>query len=200
MIKYKNISWDVPTYHKHLNTFLEEYMEKFPFRVRDENEAEYYRKIFRSKNVHKKYPVEKLFFWRGYIENNPPKTPYFLFYLLDKIKPTEQQIKAGYMYYAKKEKKVNTEFNHSTMDKILSDKKEKTEEEEKTNKQMAYWEQLQKNNPEEAEIISNKAKRMAYGSSAALKQNFAVGGPNTKINKALYNGCILAILEQKGVV
>ena len=199
MYEYKKLRWTNERLNEELIKWLEEYMEKFPFRVRDKKETEYYRKIFNHPNAHKKYGLERLLSWRGYIENNPPKTPYFLAYLIDKIEPGEYQIEAGYRHYFPKDtvkQSQKTEFQQPAMEAIRKQRSEEEKEREKMDAQVEYWEKLQKSSPVEADEIRKKAIAQANQSLAALRQKFSAGYGMRPQDEKFVTGCILAILEK----
>ena len=65
---YNRISWGDETLRKEFKKFLQDYAKAYPFKMGDQG---YIEKIFNSPNITKKYKIQNLLFWRGYMLSNP---------------------------------------------------------------------------------------------------------------------------------
>ena len=188
---YNRISWGDETLRKEFKKFLQDYAKAYPFKMGDQG---YIEKIFNSPNITKKYKIQNLLFWRGYMLSNPDAKYAKNFKTLIDSEWTPEGVEAGYKFYRKTTK--ISEFSHSAMEEIQKEKDELDYQEEQYNNGVKYWDYLKSNNPSEARIIENKALKLAGGCAGALQQKFSNSSAIKPSDRRLILGCVLTILEK----
>ena len=188
---YNRISWGDETLRKEFKKFLQDYAKADPFKLGDQG---YIEKIFNSPNITKKYKIQNLLFWRGYMLSNPDAKYAKNFKTLIDSEWTPEGVEAGYKFYRKTTK--ISEFSHSAMEEIQKEKDELDYQEEQYNNGVKYWDYLKSNNPSEARIIENKALKLAGGCAGALQQKFSNSSAIKPSDRRLILGCVLTILEK----
>ena len=188
---YNRISWGDETLKKEFKKFMQDYAQAYPFKISDKS---YYEKIFNSPNITKKYKIQNLLFWRGYLLSNPDAKYAKNFKTLIDSEWTPEGVEAGYKFYRKTTKK--SDFANSAMAQIKKEKDELDYQEAQYNSGVKYWDHLKSSNPSEARIIENKALKLAGGCAGALQQKFSNSNAIKPSDRNLILGCVLTILEQ----
>ena len=188
---YNRISWGDETLRKEFKKFLQDYAKAYPFKMGDQA---YIEKIFNSPNITKKYKIQNLLFWRGYMLSNPDAKYAKNFKTLIDSEWTPEGVEAGYKFYRKTTKK--SEFANSAMAQIQKEKDELDYQETQYRNGVKYWDHLKSSNPSEARIIENKALKLAGGCAGTLQQKFSNSSPIKPSDRNLILGCVLTILEQ----